>query len=103
MFETSKATLLPESIPVLENAVATLKRYPDVKVEIAGHTDSRGSEALNQDLSARRAEAVLEYLKMAGVTNTLTSRGYGESQPVASNDTDAGRQENRRVVLRALD
>lgn len=103
VFETGKATLLPASIPALERAVATLKRYPDISIEVAGHTDSRGSDALNQDLSSRRAEAVLKYLRDAGVTNTLTARGYGESQPVASNDTEAGRQENRRVVLRALD
>jgi OmpA-OmpF porin, OOP family len=103
VFETGKATLLPESIPTLDYAVAALKRYPAVNVEVAGHTDSRGSEALNQDLSARRAEAVLKYLRDAGVTNTLTARGYGESEPIASNDTEAGRQENRRVVLKALE
>lgn len=102
VFETGKATLLASSIPTLESAVATLKRYPNISVEVAGHTDSRGSDALNQDLSARRAETVLNYLRDAGVTNTLTSRGYGESEPIASNDTDAGRQENRRVVLRVL-
>jgi OOP family OmpA-OmpF porin len=103
VFETGKATLLPESIPTLDYAVAALKRYPAVSVEVAGHTDSRGSEVLNQDLSSRRAEAVLKYLRDAGVTNTLTARGYGESEPIASNDTEAGRQENRRVVLKALD
>ena len=102
VFETGKADLKPESLPVLEGAIATLKRYPEIKVEVAGHTDSRGSDALNLDLSARRAETVLKYLRDGGVTNTLSSRGYGERQPVASNTTDDGRQQNRRVVLRVL-
>ena len=102
VFETNKADLLPESIPVLEGAVATLKRYPDIRIEVAGHTDSRGSDAYNLDLSTRRAATVLKYLQDGGVANTLTSRGYGERQPVSSNNTDAGRQENRRVVLRVL-
>jgi len=101
-FETNKATLLPESIPILDNAIATLKRYPHVNIEVAGHTDSRGAEAYNEQLSARRAETVLKYLQDGGVTNAMTSRGYGEAQPIASNDTDDGRQQNRRVVLRAL-
>jgi OOP family OmpA-OmpF porin len=102
VFETNSADLKPESIPVLEGAVSTLKRYPDLKIEVAGHTDSRGSDAFNLDLSSRRAQSVLDYLKDGGVTNTLTSRGYGERQPVASNNTDDGRQQNRRVVLRVL-
>jgi len=101
-FETNSASLLPESIPVLNNAIATLKRYPEVNVEVAGHTDSRGSDAFNLDLSARRAETVLKYLQDGGVTNAMTSRGYGERQPLASNNTDDGRQQNRRVVLRVL-
>jgi OOP family OmpA-OmpF porin len=102
VFETNKADLLPESIPVLEGAVATLKRYPDLKIEVAGHTDSRGSDAYNLDLSARRAATVLKYLRDGGVTNELSSRGYGERQPIASNASDEGRQQNRRVVLRVL-
>ena len=101
-FATNSAELLPESLPVLDRAVATLKRYPELSVEVAGHTDNRGSDAYNLQLSARRAETVLKYLRDGGATNTMSSRGYGEQQPIASNDTDAGRQQNRRVVLRAL-
>ena len=101
-FETNKDTLLPESIPILDNAIATLKRYPEVNIEVQGHTDSRGSDAYNMDLSARRAETVLKYLRDGGVTNQLTSRGYGETDPIASNDTDEGRQQNRRVILYPL-
>ena len=101
-FETNSANLLPESIPVLDGAIAALKRYPHVNIEVAGHTDSRGADAYNMQLSARRAETVLKYLQDGGVTNAMTSRGYGETQPMASNDTDEGRQQNRRVVLRPL-
>ncbi|HEX6638912.1 MAG TPA: OmpA family protein [Steroidobacteraceae bacterium] len=102
VFETNSADLKPESIPVLEGAIATLKRYPDLKIQVAGHTDSRGSDAYNLDLSTRRAATVLEFLRDGGVSNELASRGYGERQPVASNNTDEGRQQNRRVVLRVL-
>lgn len=102
VFETAKATLLPESYPILDEAVATLKKNPDLRIEVAGHTDSRGTDAYNQDLSERRALTVLRYLQERGVTNELTSHGYGESQPIADNATDGGRQENRRVGLRIL-
>ena len=102
VFETGKTELLPESLPVLDGAISTLKRYPDLKIEVAGHTDSRGSDAYNLDLSSKRAATVLKYLRDGGVTNELSSRGYGERQPVASNTTEDGRQQNRRVVLRVL-
>ena len=73
-------------------------------VEVAGHTDSMGSEAYNQGLSERRAQSVQDYLVSKGVkAQRLTAKGYGESMPVASNDTDAGRAENRRVELIVLD
>jgi outer membrane protein OmpA-like peptidoglycan-associated protein len=69
-------------------------------VEVGGHTDSVGSEAYNQGLSERRADAVRDYLMSKGVkASRLTARGYGESRPVASNDTEEGRAENRRVEL----
>lgn len=102
VFETDKAALLPESYPILDEAVATLKKHPDLRIEVAGHTDSRGSDAYNLSLSDRRAATVLKYLKDAGVANELTSRGYGESEPIADNTTEDGRQQNRRVGLRIL-
>jgi OOP family OmpA-OmpF porin len=102
VFETNKADLKAESLPVLDGAVATLKRYPELIVEVAGHTDNVGADATNLDLSKRRAATVLKYLQDNGVANSLKSRGYGERQPVASNKTDEGRQQNRRVVLRIL-
>jgi OOP family OmpA-OmpF porin len=75
-----------------------------VVVEVAGHTDSTGSETYNQGLSERRANSVKDYLTSQGVTATrLSAKGYGEAQPVASNDTKEGRAENRRVELIVLD
>jgi OOP family OmpA-OmpF porin len=102
VFATDKADLLTESYPVLIDAIATLKKYPDLKIEVAGHTDSRGSDAHNRALSQRRADTVARYLKDGGVTNDLRAVGYGESQPIEDNSTEAGRQQNRRVVLKIL-
>jgi OOP family OmpA-OmpF porin len=103
-FEFDKATLKPEALAILDQAAALLKKHERVVVEVAGHTDSKGSEEYNQGLSERRATAVKDYLNSRGVkASRLTSRGYGESRPVASNDTDEGRAENRRVELIVLD
>jgi len=102
VFATDKADLLPESYPVLNDAIATLKKYPELKIEVAGHTDSRGSDAHNQRLSQRRADTVAKYLRDGGATNDLKAVGYGESQPIEDNSTEAGRQQNRRVVLKIL-
>jgi OOP family OmpA-OmpF porin len=103
-FDFDKATIRPEGKAILDEAAALLQKHERVVVEVAGHTDSTGSEAYNQGLSERRANAVKDYLTGKGVTATrLTARGYGESQPVASNDTKEGRAENRRVELIVLD
>ncbi len=103
-FDFDKATLRPEAIAILNDAAALLKTHERVVVEVAGHTDSRGTDQYNQGLSERRANAVRDYLVGQGVTaSRLTARGYGEAQPVATNDTDAGRQLNRRVELIVLD
>jgi OOP family OmpA-OmpF porin len=102
VFDTASADLRPESYPILDGAAEVLKRYPDLRIEVAGHTDSRSSDAYNLNLSNRRAATVAKYLADKGVTNTLSSRGYGERQPIASNKTDEGMQQNRRVVLRVL-
>ena len=101
-FDTNKADLRADSTAILDGAAAVLKRYPLLDIEIDGHTDSDSSEAYNQTLSDQRAAAVVKYLQDQGVTNKLSSRGFGESQPVASNKTAAGKQKNRRVVLRVL-
>ena len=102
-FDFDKATLRPEAIAILDKAVGLLKTQASVVVEVAGHTDSVGSEEYNQGLSERRAIAVKDYLESQGITATrLSARGYGEAQPVASNDTDEGRAQNRRVELIVL-
>jgi len=103
-FDFDKATLRPEAIVILNNAAGLLTTQERVVVEVAGHTDSVGSDAYNQGLSERRANAVRDYLVSKGIkASRLTARGYGESQPVATNDTDEGRQANRRVELIVLD
>jgi OOP family OmpA-OmpF porin len=103
-FDFDKATLRPEAMVILNNAAGLLSTHERVVVEVAGHTDSVGSEEYNQGLSERRANAVRDYLVSKGITaSRLTARGYGEVRPVASNDTDAGRQENRRVELVVLE
>ncbi|MEZ5458155.1 MAG: OmpA family protein [Steroidobacteraceae bacterium] len=102
VFDTNSAELRPESFEVLDGAVSTLQRYSDIRVEVAGHTDSVGSDGYNQALSARRADTVLKYLQDKGVTNAVRARGYGERQPIASNATEEGRLANRRVVLRII-
>jgi OOP family OmpA-OmpF porin len=90
-----------ESVAILDQAVDTLKRYPDLRVEVDGHTDSKGSEAYNQKLSERRAKGVYDYLMAHGVSaNQITGeRGFGKDKPIDTNDTAAGRQRNRRVEL----
>jgi OmpA-OmpF porin, OOP family len=101
-FEYNSDRLHPQAFVTLEQAVATLRLNPDLRIEVAGHTDGLGSQAYNLGLSQRRADTVRRYLIEKGVTNELTMRGYGESEPIAGNDTDAGRERNRRVVLRIL-
>ncbi len=102
VFDTDKADLRPESFPILDDAVETLKRYPELSVEVAGHTDNVGSDGYNLSLSQRRSETGRAYLAERGVTNTLTAKGYGERQPIAKNTTEEGRLENRRVALRIV-
>ncbi len=101
-FEYDSDRLQPEALATLDQAVQTLILNPDLQVEVAGHTDSRGSDAYNLSLSQRRAEAVRRYIVERGAANVLTTRGYGESDPIADNGLDAGRAENRRVVLRIV-
>lgn len=103
-FDFDKATLRPEAKVILNEAAALLTTHERVVVEVAGHTDGIGSDEYNQGLSERRANAVRDYLVERGINaSRLTARGYGESRPVATNDTDEGRQENRRVELVVLD
>ena len=90
------------SVQILDEAVDTLKRYPNVHVEVDGHTDSKGTDAYNQKLSERRAKGVYDYLTSHGVDGSRLDgpKGFGESQPIDTNDTAEGRQRNRRVELK---
>lgn len=100
-FANNSAELNAESMKVLDQAAAGLQRRGDIRVEVAGHTDNRGSAQLNRDLSQRRAESVMRYLVSKGANaSNLSARGYGPDSPVADNKTSAGRAENRRVELR---
>ncbi len=82
----------------LTKLVEVLQKYPDTDIEIIGHTDSKGTDAYNQALSERRANAVASYLRSQGISNTrLTAKGMGKNDPIATNDTEEGRAQNRRV------
>jgi len=100
-FDTGKATLRPESTAELERLQALLADQPAIRLEMAGHTDNVGKPAANQDLSQRRAQAVVGYLTAHGITaDRLTAAGYGDTRPVTSNTTPAGRQLNRRTEFK---
>ncbi len=103
-FELGKAVLLPISRDILGEVARSLVANPQVRVEVAGHTDSTGSRAVNERLSLARAEAVKAYLIENGVAaDRMTVQGYASTQPVASNRTASGRAQNRRVELRRTD
>ncbi len=100
LFDYDKATIRQESYGALQSIADIMKEYPNTTFHIEGHTDSRGSDSYNQGLSERRAASVMQYLTTIGMpSNRLTSAGYGESRPVATNNTAAGRQQNRRVEI----
>jgi outer membrane protein OmpA-like peptidoglycan-associated protein len=100
-FETGRSVLRPDSYTVLDIVAASLIANPDIKIEIAGHTDNTGAAATNDRLSQARADAVRAYLASKGVgPDRMVAKGYGSSQPVAANTTRAGRAQNRRVELR---
>ncbi len=106
-FDFDKSTLRPDAVAILNEAIEILKRYPDLKVEVAGHTDSIGTDAYNQGLSERRARAVYDYLTSNGIdaSRLVGPNGYGESRPIAPNtnpdgsDNPEGRAQNRRTEL----
>ncbi|MEP7209594.1 MAG: OmpA family protein [Alphaproteobacteria bacterium] len=100
LYDFNKATLKPESDPTLQTILGVLKTDAALKVEIQGHTDNVGGDAYNQTLSEARAKSVVTWLTGHGVvTARLTSKGYGKTQPIATNDTDEGRAKNRRVEI----
>ena len=102
-FETSKSTLTPESYAAIDEFKAMMDKTPSMVVEIAGHTDSQGSDASNLSLSKSRSNVVRNYLLKKGVeASRISAKGYGESEPIATNDTEAGRVENRRTEVRVI-
>jgi len=100
LFAVNQATLQPAGQQNLRDLVASLEEYEGTEVLVVGHTDSTGEEAYNQGLSERRADAARNFLTGAGLeTGRVRAMGRGELEPIASNDTDAGRQQNRRVEI----
>ncbi len=103
LFATGRATLMPGGLQTVDRLANFLQKYPDRNVLIEGHTDSVGRAEYNMGLSQRRADAVRKALMDRGIgAERITTKGYGESYPVASNKTAAGRQENRRVEVVVL-
>jgi OmpA-OmpF porin, OOP family len=103
LFDTGKATLKPVSFPALNDLVEVMKRKPTLEIEIAGHTDNVGTPESNLTLSQNRAGSVREYLIQKGVAaNRVTAKGYGDTQPVAYNTTEEGKQKNRRTEVRII-
>ncbi len=100
MFDVNSSNLKAGSYDEITRVAQVLNQYPQTTIQVAGHTDSTGSETYNQELSVKRANAVKNALIGQGVNPArMTVVGFGESQPVADNSTEAGRQMNRRVVI----
>lgn len=103
LFDVNQATLKPGAAQNIARISTVLRQYSDKQISVEGHTDSDGSDAYNQDLSQRRAASVREALVAGGVNaDLITSKGFGESQPVATNATAVGKQQNRRVEIVVL-
>jgi outer membrane protein OmpA-like peptidoglycan-associated protein len=100
LFDTGKYTLKPGAREKLAKVAGILLAYPGLNIQVDGHTDNVGSEEYNQNLSEQRATSVRDYLVQQGVAmNSVAAKGFGKTQPIASNETSAGRQQNRRVEL----
>ena len=100
LFGTNSSSLTPEAAGNIDQLATTLKKYADTSVVVEGHTDSSGSDAINQPLSTRRAQAVANEITTQGVdASRITSTGYGSTQPVGDNATASGKATNRRVEV----
>jgi len=99
-FDVDASDLQTPARQALNDVNAVLRAYPETRINVAGYTDSTGSDSYNQKLSERRAQSVATYLEQGGVeAGRVNAVGYGETNPVASNDNDAGRAQNRRVEI----
>ena len=97
-FDVGKSTIEPEFYTLLTKVQDAIKKFPNCRVTVEGHTDSQGSDDANQTLSEKRAKSVAEYfMANMNVDLAVNSQGYGESRPIASNDTPEGRSKNRRI------
>ncbi len=102
-FDVDSATLRPVFRNTLGEISETLNTYPETYIDVSGHTDSDGSDAYNLDLSRQRARSVANYLEARGVSSArIATQGFGESEPIASNATASGKQQNRRVEIRIV-
>jgi OOP family OmpA-OmpF porin len=102
-FDFDKSNIRPDAAEILAEAARILREEPEVNVSVDGHTDGRGTDEYNQRLSERRALAVVERLNRLGIgPSRLQPQGFGESRPVASNETEEGRAQNRRVELNVI-
>ncbi|CAM5318268.1 Outer membrane protein OmpA-like peptidoglycan-associated protein OS=Sphingobium scionense OX=1404341 GN=GGQ90_001990 PE=4 SV=1 [Sphingobium scionense] len=100
-FAFNDASVQPQFRPTLDEVASILSQYPKTYIDVYGHTDSDGSDAYNQTLSERRAQSVANYLSSHGVQSArIATRGFGESQPIASNATEEGKASNRRVEIK---
>jgi outer membrane protein OmpA-like peptidoglycan-associated protein len=100
LFDVNSAALKPQAQTTLTQMADVMMNYPETDILVKGHTDSMGTEKYNQELSERRSKAVTNYLITKGIpTSRITAVGFGETMPIASNDTPEGRQQNRRVEI----
>ena len=99
-FDLNSYVIKPQFKNTLDSVASVLKTYPDSTIVVSGHTDTTGNDAINNPLSVNRASSVESYLESQGISSSrITSRGFGSKQPIASNATEAGRAQNRRVEI----
>ena len=99
-FDINSYVIKPQFRNTLDSVATVLKTYPDSTIVVSGHTDTTGNDAINNPLSINRASSVESYLESQGISSSrITSRGFGSKQPIASNSTEAGRAQNRRVEI----
>ena len=102
-FDFDKSVILPQSFMELKKLMDILNAYPSMRIELSGHTDSKGSDRYNMKLSEERAKAVYDYLLSKGIDEKrLSFKGYGAKRPIADNATDEGRSRNRRVEFKIV-